>query len=132
MSRVYHPRKVPRSVETITQPMIMRRIEVHVDHSVQLPSDLHASALISTFMIQNYSTNPFTVYLTQSHVERPIENPVAWVEIPPGAAPVFQIPSQTDRDSVLVWDLTDYWLIGDEGSDQETEHVCLCVFPLPM
>lgn len=130
MSRL--PRPVTKAIPTITQPMIMRRLEVHVDHSVQLSSDLHANALISTFMVQNYSSNPFTVYLTLQHVERPIHEPVAWIEIPAGACPIFQIPSQSATDSALVWDLTHYWLIGDEGSGKETEHVCLCAFPLPM
>jgi hypothetical protein len=110
--------------------MIQRLIEVNPETSVQLAADLGPSALITTFVVQNYSTNGWTVWLFEATDEITwAEKPFAAHEIVPGTAPVFQIASQIVTDQVTVWDLRKYWLIGDEGKDGE-QYVCLTAYPL--
>lgn len=116
---------------TLTQQMIQRLVTVSADESVRLASDLYPSNLIVTFMIQNPASNPFAVYLTQSSIQRPTAA-FPCIEILPGTAPVFQIPTQTAADTPLVWDLGQYWLIGDDGFEGQTETVWLTAFPLPV
>lgn len=115
---------------TITQQMINREILVPTNQSVQLATDLGPSARIGTFMLQNLAANPFKIYMTQQKVTDPATFLPPFVEIVPGASPVFQIAAQSNEGALVVWDLTHFWLIGDDEFVGQTETIALTAFPL--
>lgn len=134
----------------VTQRMIMEPISVPADKSVPLSQDLDKSKLITTFTIQNHTSNGMSVFLTNTQVFRPTGF-FAAIEIPVGAMPSFTVlqegrqlyevqvlamkwSGQQARDlvkvPVMLWDLTTWWLIGDAGHTGETANVTLTAFPL--
>lgn len=126
------PRIASRSFSTIvTQQLIMREIIVPTDQAIQIAPDLGQTAMIGTFMLQNVIQNNFPVYLTTEPVPDPSQFLPPFVEIVVGASPVFQI-AQRSAETAVVWDLSGFWLIGDDQFVGQTAVITLTAFPLPV
>ncbi|MBO0758620.1 MAG: hypothetical protein J2P54_22465, partial [Bradyrhizobiaceae bacterium] len=54
------------------------------------------------------------------------------IEIAVGASPVFQIASQPaeEHQTTVVWDLSQFWLVGDNQFPGQHETILLAAFPL--
>jgi hypothetical protein len=127
MNRYPSSRIAPRA--QLVQQVILREITVPTNVAVPLAADLGPAANIGTFMVQNVG-NPFNVYVTTQPVPDPSVFLPPFIEIPAGSSPVFQIASQPDQVSTVVWDLTMFWVIGDNTHVGQTAVITLAAFPL--
>jgi len=126
---IFNPPRLVQCATTV-QRAIQQLIDVPMNHSVQVSPDLGPSARIVTFMIQNLEASPVRLFLTNVPITRPSPQ-LPFAEIQPGASPVFGIGSQAFTAGALVWDLTNWWLIGEPGFGVYCIVATLTAFPMP-
>lgn len=141
--------------ERAVQQVLMFNRYVPTAHAITVSDELTADRLVTTFMVNNYSTNSASVFLG---VDPGMHSTI---EIVPGACPVFttwqegrqmyelqvllfkmlgSMAPDLIKIPVICWDLTKWWLIAGEekepsgsssGDEAETVEVVVTAFPLP-